>query len=152
MKDKKWKKEKCLNQNLAKVHGCLKNNGFFQPIDNLNYYIYLCFIIMKNKEQRFLDLVGDPIKKTDREKYPDITFFYTKDDKYLAEYDEKDRNLWINYDIIWSVFEKEYNMKDIDIRSFIKSMVEKHFKLKDVTPMDIGGDTAKWGWKNISNR
>ena len=97
------------------------------------------------KEERFKQLIegvdiSHPV--VDFEKYPDSMFWF-KGDKFLFEYDFKNKRLWVQYDEVWKVFESEYNMIYDDIQLFMKGRMEEHFKLKDVEPDVIswfGGD------------
>jgi hypothetical protein len=43
----------------------------------------------------------------------------TINDKYSYHYDSKNKNLWIEYDNIWSVFKSKYGMEYSDIQSVI---------------------------------
>jgi hypothetical protein len=43
----------------------------------------------------------------------------TINDKYSYHYDSKNKNLWIEYDNIWSVFESKYGMEYYDIQALI---------------------------------
>ena len=85
------------------------------------------------KEDRFLELIDDLEIRIDEEKYPESIFFF-KDEKFYFEQDSKNDKFWCDYNKIWSVFQIEYNMTYYKIQSFIKDMVEKHFKMKVSTP------------------
>lgn len=85
------------------------------------------------KEQRFWGLINGLSVKVDFEKYPDSIFFFNKEECWI-DYDIKRATLWIRYDKIWSVFEREYQMVFDSIQTFIKHLVEEHFELKGVTP------------------
>ena len=81
-------------------------------------------------EQRFLDLWNECTIKFDFDKYPE-SIFLMKNDRVIFEQDFKYGNLWVNYDLVWSVFEKEYSLNYVDIQSLIKGMVEIHFKINN---------------------
>lgn len=90
----------------------------------------------KTKEERFLELIkGEYSVKYDPKAYPNSIFFF-KDGKYFAEYDTKNRYLWLSYSKIWSVFKKEDGLSYSEIQSFVKNQVEKHFNLGNVIPAD----------------
>lgn len=83
--------------------------------------------------ERFWQLCEGLSLKIDKEKYTDYVLFF-KEDVSQFEYNTKNGYLWCRYSSIWSVFEKEYNMRYDDIRSLIKIQVEEHFRCKGVTP------------------
>jgi len=82
-----------------------------------------------SKEDRFLELIDDIEIKVDKEKYLGSVFFF-KDEKCFFEHNSKYDYLWCDYNNIWSVFEREYGLSHTEIQSFIKYMLEKHFKMK----------------------
>src|SRR6185312_5103719 len=63
---------------------------------------------------------------------------------YLWEYNSKSGCLWLSYNNIWSVFEREYHMKYNEIRSFIKNEVETTFNCTDVTPSVVCNRSISW--------
>lgn len=70
-----------------------------------------------SKEEKLRDLMnGCVIYKDEEANY--IT--YDKDETPHFHHDLSEHIMWINYDEIYIVFEKEYNMKDGEILSFIK--------------------------------
>ena len=85
----------------------------------------------KAKEKRFLELFQGLTMKSDIEKYPDSVFYF-RDDKIIL--DIRKHKLFVSYKDIWCVFEKELGMEHSEIQSFIKTMVEKHFKWVGLTP------------------
>ena len=108
---------------------------------------------VKTKEERFLELIsGIDINqpKVDFEKYPNILFWFDKDGKYICEYDWKNDWFWFSHNQVWSVFESEFFLNYMEIRTFLNGMVEEHFKLKGITTHMLHGD-VQFGWKNISN-
>ena len=65
--------------------------------------------------------------------YPNSVFFF-KEDKFWMEYDWKYKNLWCRCEDFWEVLKRENNWGHGEVRAFIRSQLEQHFKLKDVTP------------------
>ena len=61
----------------------------------------------------------------------DLYYFYNKN--VLFDQYKKSGRFYINYDKIWSIFGSKFNLKYNDIQSITKKMVERHFKLKDIT-------------------
>ncbi len=84
------------------------------------------------------DIFNNFVRKVDRVKYPNVAFFgFDVDGNYLFEYSEKNGRFWVSYSKIWSVLEKEMKWDCADIQKFMKTKVEEHFKLRDVTPYPV---------------
>jgi hypothetical protein len=68
--------------------------------------------------------------------YKPNSVFYKKNGNAIFELyqDSEIKRLWCSYGLVWYVFEKKYNLNHYEIQLFIKSMVEKHLKLGEVTP------------------
>jgi hypothetical protein len=85
-------------------------------------------------EQWFKSLLnGLKIEINDNE--PD-SVFYKKNDKVLFELHQNSEKkyFYCDYDLVWSVFNNKYNLNNVETQAFIKSMVEQHLKLSEVTP------------------
>lgn len=64
-------------------------------------------------------------------------FFYYYNDSWLFKENKKNEFFFINYDKIWSVFEKKYGLNYDEIDNFMTIMLDKYFKLKyNVTYVD----------------
>ena len=89
------------------------------------------------KEDLFLFLMEGTVSKIDEKEYPDYIFLF-KGDKILFDFykiqDEKNGHFWCSYQHYWSVFENEYGLNYTEVQEFTKDMVEKHFKMKVLTP------------------
>lgn len=88
----------------------------------------------RGKEEKFLELFQGLEMKSDIEKYPNSVFFF-RGDKCILE--KEKHYLWVSYNRIWKIFEDEFGMDYGEIQTFIKSMVEKHFKMTEVTPVEV---------------
>ena len=80
----------------------------------------------------FLDLMEGMERKI-HPYYPNLTLWYKGDDWYF-EQNEENGYLWCQYDRVWSVFEREYGGNYADIQSIIKSLMERHYNLRGLTP------------------
>lgn len=86
------------------------------------------------KEERFWQIFTSINRiEVDKEKYPHYTFGF-KDKEILFEYNSKNKQLWLSYNLIWQVFIFEYSMSDEQIEVFIKGMVEEHFNCVGIKP------------------
>jgi hypothetical protein len=85
-------------------------------------------------EQWFKSLLnGLEIEINDNE--PD-SVYYKKNGKVLFELHQNSEKkyFYCDYDLVWSVFNNKYNLNNVETQAFIKSMVEQHLKLSEVTP------------------
>lgn len=90
-------------------------------------------------EERFAQLIEGWDYKVDLLKYPDCIFFF-KGGKCLFDCNFKSDILWVNYDQVWSVFDSEFLYIQRQVQSLIKNRVEKHFNLKETTPLSCSSD------------
>ena len=60
-----------------------------------------------------------------------IHYFYNE--SMLFVQDKKKGWFYMNYDKIWSIFKTKFKLNYGDIQSITKKIVEKHFKLNDIT-------------------
>jgi len=93
---------------------------------------------LKEEERFFLEMI-DGIESFTSDNYTQ-SVFWKKNDKILLEQDFENKWLRVNYDIIWSVFEKKYGYNHIDTQSFINNIVERHTNLGSLTPICSGFD------------
>ena len=68
--------------------------------------------------------------KLDLKTYPNRIFFF-KEDMFWMDYNWKTKDLWCRGEGFWDVLDWRPNC---EVRAFIRSQLEQHFKLKDVTP------------------
>ena len=94
-------------------------------IDNLRY----------NWEKPFLDLM-EGMKRKVHPDYPHKTLWY-KNNEWYFEQDEENGYLWCQYERVWSVFYANYSPKYTDVQSIIKSLMERHYKLRWLTPKSL---------------
>lgn len=99
-----------------------------------NIQIKLCYPV----EKIFQDIVGGITDaKTHTIKYRGIvyhnTIYHFNSDKCIAAYDSKTKHFSCDYINFWSKFYLNYSFNYIIIKHFLNSMVEKHFKLKEIT-------------------
>ena len=67
-------------------------------------------------------------------KYP-YGIIFEDSEGYVVMYNRKNSYLYVDYTIIWSVFEKQYCMKYKDIQTFITNMMLKHLNWRPETPI-----------------
>ena len=99
-------------------------------------------------EKPFLDLMGKMEKKV----HPDeshIVLWY-KEDGWYFEQDEKNGHLWCQTDRVWSFFKTNYSSKYSEIQVIIKDLMERHYKLKGLTPV-LDDISSLLRWKDTTN-
>jgi hypothetical protein len=97
-------------------------------------------------EELFLSMWEGCTVKIDKEKYPDSIFFF-KGDQWMFEIENS--ILWCRYDKVWGRLSDINGLDYKDTQSFIRNLMEKHFKMKGVTPYGLGGFVGGWMEKHF---
>jgi hypothetical protein len=66
-------------------------------------------------------------------RYPKSVFYVSSDNKIIMEYDKKNKEIWFDYDNIWSKLESLVSLNYDDIQLIMKDWLEEHYNLKKVT-------------------
>ncbi len=96
--------------------------------------------VKKTKEEKFEELINDlytgdySVKLILDGSFKRIEFYNSKGE-WLINYNQKIGCTCIRYSLIWSVFDKEYDMKYEEIQQFIKDMLLTHLKIEGTTPL-----------------
>ena len=80
--------------------------------------------------------------------YPN-SIFYRKDGQVIMEINKKTKYFYVDYDTIWSFFEKVFSMEDGEIQRLMKTWLEETFNLKGFTPFFRAYYTEE-SWKRLS--
>ena len=96
----------------------------------------------KEMENLFLEFAVDLKITIDEKEYPNCVFLF-KNDEFYFYFHLKNRDFRVAYDKIWSTFKSKFELNHNDIKSFMKYMLEKHFKLMDCVP--------RFQWANADN-
>lgn len=88
-------------------------------------------IVEDEREQFFIDKFKDCKVKIDYKKYGDIIFFFDQNDKYLGEYNSKQENFWLAWEL-FEHFELNYKNTYSKIKELFKTLVEQYFRLGSV--------------------
>src|SRR6478735_403583 len=59
--------------------------------------------------------------------------FYFKDNKCIFQQDLNYNDFYVNDELIWTVFDNEFNYKHSEIKTLIKGIVEQAYKLSEIT-------------------
>lgn len=88
----------------------------------------------------FEELLNSLEVKINEERYPNRVFFF-KENEWYMDWRKSSKSLWCSYDRIWSVFENKIGRNYDEIQRFIKNVVEMHFKFKEVTLVSVSDRT-----------
>jgi hypothetical protein len=89
------------------------------------------FPLIDYSKTKFLDCDGvDSKTPTSRIKLRD------SNDNWLFDYnyDQKNQHFWYSYNRVCSIFMNQFHLQDVDRHRLMKSLVEKHFNLRDTQP------------------
>ena len=92
-----------------------------------------------NWEKPFLDLM-EGMERRVHPDYPHRTIWY-KEDGWYFEQDEENGELWCQIDRVWSFFETNYSSNYAEIQSIIRNLMERHYNLRGLTPLQGAGYT-----------
>lgn len=88
---------------------------------------------INNNEQLFVQLTNNLVRKVDYEKYPDSIFYFIENGEFMIEQDFKNNVSWLS-SLIWVFFSDKNTWNYQQTQVFLKDMLEKHFKCKELTP------------------
>ena len=60
-------------------------------------------------------------------------------------YDQKNQRFWYSYDRVCAIFMNKFSLQDVDRNRLMKSLVETHFKLPGIMPLQFSGANARSG-------
>jgi hypothetical protein len=66
-------------------------------------------------------------------RYPKSVFYLSSDNKIIMEHDKKNKEIWFDYDNIWSKLESFFYLNNDDIQLIMKDWLEEHYNLNKVT-------------------
>lgn len=90
------------------------------------------YLRMKPEERFVLDIIND-LEECYHPKYDNLIFF-RKNLNLIFRYDIENGDLWCNYEHIWRILEKRFELKYEDIQFLIKYMLEKHLFNNSINP------------------
>jgi len=76
----------------------------------------------------------DKLESVVHSDYPNSIFF-RKDGVVVMELNRKNEYFWFDYDEIWSIFKRFFNMDNKEIQSFLRYWLEDTFKIESLTPV-----------------
>jgi hypothetical protein len=82
--------------------------------------------------------------------HPNSVFYVNPSNEVMMEYDKKNRDVYIDYEHIWSKVESLFHLNYDDIQSIMKVWLDEAYKLGGVTPSGWNYDTLS-GWMRLTN-
>ena len=103
-------------------------------LNNINSFFKQTLKEKYNKMLKFWNSVIKDMKTEIKTEYPERIYYYKSDyECYYFVQDKKNKEFWINYDKIWSVFRNEFGFNYTDTKMVTKSLVCKTYKLRGYT-------------------
>lgn len=93
-------------------------------------------------EDFFLYIIKD-IKIKEQTKFPD-SVFWEKNGKIIFEQNFKNKELYVDYNTIWVIFWKVFNIDYGETQKIIIGVVEEYLNWKGFTPNVSGGRSYDW--------
>lgn len=123
------------SQKQKMLRNLIKNNGV-EFTSNMVGGIENLFDVLNIKSPMdFLHLFDD-LKQVQSKEYKDwILFRYKKGYNFMV-YDKKYKDVYIDYDEIWSFFEFNFGLNYQEIQSLTEEWLDEVYKLRGVTTMD----------------
>ena len=90
----------------------------------------------------------DQLEVIEHPDYPDC-IFYRKDGQVIMEIDKKYKDFWVDYDTIWSFFEKVFSMENVEIQQLMNTWLDETFNLRGFTPYTAQREGLN-GWMRLS--
>lgn len=90
---------------------------------------------IKSAEQKFIELIEEYTVELRTDKFPHEYIYRNMEGKWLIWQKQKSRCTYIKWSLIWLFFEKEYNMGNKEIKSFMNNMLFKYLKIEGTTPI-----------------
>ena len=89
------------------------------------------FTLIDNSKTKFLDNNGN-VSKTPTSRIE----LRNSNNEWLFDYnyDQKNQHFYYSYDRVYTIFKRKFSLQDDDRHRLMKSLVEKHFKLRDTQP------------------
>ena len=101
-----------------------------------------------NTIDKFITYIFEPHEEKRTKKYPD-SIFWVKDGEVIVEI-EKSEYFYVNYKI-WGNISSMLSLEYDETQHVIKTWLEEHYKLGDLTPETPVKKLSRASWKNITN-
>ncbi len=75
--------------------------------------------------------------------------YYNQKDEWLIEQDYENGYLWYSYHRIYLILQSKFNLNEQQINDLVKGMMDKHYKVKGLTPLTVSCHFRTQRWRNI---
>ena len=87
-------------------------------------------------EDEFRRIMKDVVEKENPLNLDSIYYVDKNDNsKVYMEYDQKSKDVWIDYKKLWSIFESKYGLNYVEVRDFFKGILKRDYNLRGITPV-----------------
>ena len=116
-----------------KLEKALKQSGTKKTIDILGGWDNFCKIYKIETPMDFLHLFDD-LEQVQSEQYRNNTLFRHKKGNNLMVYDRKSKEVYIDYDEIWSFLEDKFDLTFSVAQAVTKKWLDEVYNLSEITP------------------
>ena len=110
----------------------IKESGVKDTVNMVGDFDIFCQLLNINSPMDFLHLFDD-LEQVQSKEYKDwILFRYKKNYNFMV-YDKKYKDVYIDYDEIWSFFEPNFGLNDKEIQSLTEEWLGEVYKLRGFT-------------------
>jgi len=115
-----------------KLKGMIKSVGLLNTSKIMGGFDNLCKILNIETPMDFLHLFDDlDIVQSDEKEY--FTLFRYKKGNNLMIYNRKSKDVYINYDEIWSFLESKFGLKDSETQRITQKWLGEVYNLRGIT-------------------
>jgi hypothetical protein len=125
------KEEKLSKQDVLKKH--VLNNGWEEVAERIGGFDNLYKHAFNNDYNEFLNLFNN-LEVVQSEERPELMIYRFGKGKNIMIYDEEYEDVYINYNVIWSFFERGIGIKYDEIQDIMKKWLDEVYNLRGVTP------------------
>lgn len=116
-----------------KLEKVLKQSGTKKTIELLGGWENFCKVFKIESPMDFLHLFDD-LEQVQSEKYRNYTLFRHKKGNKLMVYDRKSKEVYIDYDEIWSFLEDKFDLTFSVAQAVTKKWLDEVYNLSEITP------------------
>jgi len=116
-----------------KLEKVLKQKGIKKTIQMIGGWDNFCKVFNIEGPMDFLHLFDD-LEQVQSEKYRNHTLFRHKKGNKLMVYDRKSKEVYIDYDEIWSFLEDKFDLTFSVAQAVTKKWLDEVYNLSEITP------------------
>jgi hypothetical protein len=125
------KEEKSSKQDVLKKH--VLKYGWEEVAERMGGFDNLYRIGFNNDYNEFLNLFNN-LEVIQSEQRPDWMLYRFEKDKNIMAYDKKNRYVYINYNVLWSFFQRGIGINYNVTQVIMKTWLGEDYNLRGVTP------------------